>query len=369
MIRMSYFNGMAYLAAFLGVMCFLGVLAFHYPEYLTTPQLREIYTQAQVRALLYTSMLLTGLLAAFALFFSQRKELALLGGITVCTAWLLGGANVPYESPVETGKFYISLDWVLLDLLIIASLFISIEKFFRLNENQRILRRDWQLDLTHYVVNHIFNGGLVFIIYLPATYLQKQFFMASVADFVNSLPVWQQVFSIVVITDLAQYWIHRASHSLPFLWRFHKIHHSVEVMDWLAGSRLHLIDIIITRSLSLIPMVLLGFSVEAINIYLPLLALQSVFNHCNLRFHFNPLRKILSTPKFHHWHHTSQPEHINRNFSVSLPVFDLIFGTYYCPKDRWPKSYGLAHETIKHRYIDQLLSPFLRKQKRPTSSI
>lgn len=363
-IRPGFLNGLAWIGAFLGVMSLLGVIAFHFPEYLSTPQLREIYTEAQVRSLLYIGLLVGGACALVGLLFAQRKGLAALGLFCVALAILAGGSNVAFDSPIRRPAFYLSLDWVLLDLLLIATLFISVEKFFRLKPDQPILRQDWQVDLMHYVANHLFNGGLVFVLYLPAQALRGWLDMGSVAEALSGMNIWLQVLVIYALTDFTQYWVHRAFHHFPLLWRFHKVHHSVEVMDWLAGSRLHIVDILITRSLALIPMTVLGFSNEAINTYLPILALQTVFIHCNLRFDLSPLSKILATPKYHHWHHTAERAHVDRNFAVCLPIYDRLFGTYYCPS-HWPSAYGLANEKIRGGYWAHFVAPFRRAKKSP----
>lgn len=357
-VRNSFLNGMARISAFLGVMALFAVAAFHYPEYLTTPQLREHYSQAQVRTLLYSGLILASILAPIALFFSQKKAHALFGFTCILLAWLAGGPDVSYGEHVRDSSFYLSLDWVLLDLTLIATLFINVELFFRLKKDQGILRRGWQVDLTHYVANHIFNGAIVVVLFLPAQWLAAQLSLNDLQVTVSGLPVIVQVLLILLLTDFTQYWVHRAFHRIPLLWRFHRIHHSVEKMDWLAGSRLHIVDVLLTRSISLIPMVVLGFSNQAINIYLPLLALQSVFIHCNLEFEFWWLRKILATPHYHHWHHTSDEDHLDKNFAVSLPVFDLLFGTFYCPRGEWPAGYGLARSSLKESYLSHLLSPF-----------
>lgn len=349
---------MAYISAFLGVMSILAVTAFHFPEYLTTPTLRDIYEEQHIRAILFAGMVLATILSAISFLWSTKKQLAVLGLICILLAWLAGGADVSLGTGVRQSDFYISLDWVLLDLLIIATLFINLELFFRLKKKQGILRSGWQVDLTHYVANHIFNGGLVFLMFLPSRLLEKQLSPEVLQGFFSAQPLVIQVLLIMLFTDLVQYWVHRAFHQVPFLWRFHQVHHSVEKMDWLAGSRLHLGDILVTRSLSLMPMVLLGFSTEAINIYLPILALQSVFIHCNLEFELRRLQKIVTTPKYHHWHHTSDREHLDKNFAISLPFLDLIFGTYYSPEGKWPEGYGLAGRHIKGNYLAHLLLPF-----------
>lgn len=362
-IRPHFLNGIAWLGAFLGVMGLLAVTAFHYPEYLTTPALREIYDEHQVRGLLYAALVLATLTSLLGLFFSQRKRHALLGTVCVMLAWLAGGADVSYGERVRDAAFYISLDWVLLDLVLIATLFINVELFFRLKKDQGILRRGWQVDLAHYVFNHIFNGAIVFALFLPAQWLAGVLSLEGVRATLSSWPLLAQVLAIMFVTDLAQYWVHRAFHRVPLLWRFHRIHHSVEMMDWLAGSRLHIVDVLLTRSLSLVPMVVLGFSNEAINIYLPILALQSVFIHCNLRFEWPWLQKILATPKFHHWHHTSDADCLDRNFAVTLPLFDILFGTYHSPRGDWPKGYGLAGDKLEERYLAHLLAPFKRNDE------
>jgi sterol desaturase/sphingolipid hydroxylase (fatty acid hydroxylase superfamily) len=358
MVRQSFLDGMAWLAAFLGVMSLLAVAAFHFPEYLTTPRLREVYTEHQVRGLLFAALVLATLLSALALLFSRLKRQALLGLSCAMLAWLAGGADVSYGEQVRDARFYISLDWVLLDLLLIATLFINVELFFRLRKEQGILRGGWQTDLAHYVANHIFNGAVVFALFLPAQWLAGVFSLGRTQAFFGGLPVLVQLVLIYALTDLAQYWVHRAFHRVPALWRFHKVHHSVEHMDWLAGSRLHIVDVLATRSLSLVPMVLLGFSSQAVNLYLPILALQSVFIHCNLQFEFRALQKITATPKFHHWHHTRGPQHLDRNFAVSLPLWDLLFGTYHSPPGEWPRDYGLLRERIPEGYWAHLLAPF-----------
>lgn len=358
MVRTSFLNGMARISAFLGVMAILAVAAFHFPEYLTTPTLREHYQPQQVRTLLYVGLVLATILSATSLFFSQLKLHSAIGLSCVLLAWLAGGADVSYGDRIRDSQFYISLDWVLLDLTLIATLFINLELFFRLKKDQGILRRGWQVDLAHYVTNHIFNGAIVFVLFLPAQWITGQFSLQSLHIFISDLPLLVQVLLIMLVTDFSQYWVHRAFHRVPLLWRFHRIHHSVTKMDWLAGSRLHIVDILVTRSLSLIPMVLLGFSTAAINIYLPILALQSVFIHCNLQFEMLWLRKLVTTPIYHHWHHTSDEGALDKNFAVSLPLMDLLFGTYYCPKGRWPQGYGLAGPPLEERYLTHLLAPF-----------
>jgi lathosterol oxidase len=349
-------TAVSYIAAALGVMAILAVAAFHYPEYLTTPELREVYSEELVRTVLRVGLIIATIAGVLGVLGGQAVRYALAGLACSLLAWIAGGPDVALDGPVRTPSFYVSVDWLLLDLILIATLFLSIERVGRLRPDQPVLRLGWRVDLSHYVVNHLANGVLVVLIAMPARTLGEALDLGAVHDTVAAWPLVMQVVGIMFVTYLAQYWIHRASHRVPLLWRFHAVHHSTEAMDWLAGSRLHVVDIVLTRAGSLVPMTLLGFSNEAINIYLPILALQSVFIHCNVNWPLGALRKLLATPQFHHWHHAEQP--VDRNFAVTLPIFDIVFGTYHCPPGTWPQRYGLGRSPYGESYVAHLLKPF-----------
>jgi lathosterol oxidase len=173
-----------------------------------------------------------------------------------------------------------------------------------------------------------------------------------------------QVVEILVLTDVMQYWIHRAFHRVPLLWRFHAVHHSADFMDWLAGSRLHLVDVAVTRGLTYVPIYVLGFAQAPLVFYVAFVAIQATFIHANVRFRFGPLRWALATPQFHHWHHGAEPEAIDKNFAVHLPLLDLLFGTFHLPGERWPDSYGLSQGTrLPRGYLRQFWWPFSRSAR------
>jgi lathosterol oxidase len=153
---------------------------------------------------------------------------------------------------------------------------------------------------------------------------------------VRSWPAVAQSRPCCTVADLTQHWVHRAFHRVPALWRFHAIHHSAEQMGWLAGSRLHLVDVAVTRGLTYVPIYLLGFADAPLFIYLVVVSVQATFIHANVRFDFGPLKWLIATPQFHHWHHADEPEAIDKNFAVHLPLIDAIFGTMHLPR-RWPR--------------------------------
>jgi lathosterol oxidase len=127
-------------------------------------------------------------------------------------------------------------------------------------------------------------------------------------------------------------------------------------MDWLAGSRLHLVDIVVTRGLTFVPLYVAGFAPGPVFAYVLLVSFQAVLIHANVSWRFGPLRWVLATPQYHHWHHAVEP--VDVNFAVHLPVIDAIFGTFYLPADRWPAVYGVAGNPVPRGYSAQLTYPF-----------
>jgi lathosterol oxidase len=171
--------------------------------------------------------------------------------------------------------------------------------------------------------------------------------------------VWLQVIELMLLADLVQYWVHRAFHRMPVLWRFHAIHHSIRELDWLAGSRLHLVDVVVTRALVVLPAFVLGFSEPALYTWLVIIALHGVLNHVNLRFRMRPLENLVVTPRFHYWHHAVRP--VDRNFAVHFPWIDRLFGTHHLPAGAWPGELGIEGNPVPTGFLNQLFRPFLRE--------
>jgi lathosterol oxidase len=152
--------------------------------------------------------------------------------------------------------------------------------------------------------------------------------------------------------------VHRAFHRVPLLWRFHAIHHSSRDLDWIAGSRLHLVDVVATRSLVFLPLFLLGFQESALSVYLAFVSFHAVFIHANVRFRFGALESFLVVPRFHHWHHSAAAAARDCNFAVHLPWLDTLFGTAYMPEGAWPVEYGIAGDPVPEGYASPMAYPF-----------
>ncbi|HVV71414.1 MAG TPA: sterol desaturase family protein, partial [Verrucomicrobiae bacterium] len=174
---------------------------------------------------------------------------------------------------------------------------------------------------------------------------------------IAALPWLVQFAAIMVLTDLVQYWVHRAFHRVPWLWRFHAVHHSAKSMDWMAGARMHFFEIFALRSLTVIPMYVLGFTDSAMHSYIFVVYLYSTFVHANLGWRFKLIEKLLVTPRFHHWHHGIEAEAIDVNFAVHFPWLDRFFGTYHLPEEKWPSGYGISGHPVPNGYAQQFVYP------------
>ena len=350
------------LSAILGIVGFSAVLCLHFPQYLTYAELRRFYALDYLRAIIHVILVASFLLGSVSAFLRTNKTLSLIGiGFTLAAA-LLGGSKVPVRGEVG-GASWIGLDFFVLNLLLYSAVFVPLERLFALRAAQPVFRRQWLVDLTYFFINSLLIEVLTILTLRPALILFDWARVGWVSTAVGSLPLVAQIPALLLVADFTQYWVHRTFHVVPFLWPFHAIHHSIEEMDWLAGSRLHLVDVIVTRGLVYVPIFVLGFSAQALMGYVLLVAAQATFIHANVRWEFRPLRKLVATPAFHHWHHSAEREAVDKNFAVHTPIWDLLFGTYYLP-GRWPAEYGLCdHRRVPTRWVTQLVYPFVRRSK------
>ncbi len=347
------------LAVTFGALGYGGVLCLLFPDLLTTPEARPLYPMALVRFLIHAFLVAGFVLGALSVLLRRRKTLGLTGIALALAGTLLGGAGVEIGAPV-TGTRALGLDWFLLNLLLLATVFVPLERLFPRLPEQSVFRVGWETDLSHFAVSHLLVQITVLLTMAPATLFFAWAARPAFQAWITAQPIALQAVEALAVADLAQYGVHRAFHEIPFLWRFHQIHHSSVALDWLAGSRLHIVDIVATRGLTFVPLYVLGFAPAAVYAYLVFVSFHAVFNHANVRFRFRALDWILVTPRFHHWHHAAHPEATNRNYAVHLPLIDRLFGTAHLPDGRWPDVYGIAGNPVPEGYLPQLAYPLRR---------
>jgi sterol desaturase/sphingolipid hydroxylase (fatty acid hydroxylase superfamily) len=244
-------------------------------------------------------------------------------------------------------------------ILVLLLIFMPLERLVPNRREQRILRRYWVNDTVYLVFNPILIG-LGYVALVGAMMVGARAVVpGSIGAAISGLPLWVQTVGAIVVADVGFYFAHRLLHAVPFLWRFHSIHHSIEELDWLAAHRVHPLDQIFVASCSMVPVFALGFSTPAVVIMGFVYLLQSHLIHSNVRIGFGPLRWLVASPLYHHWHHA----HGNRqvNFAAHLTYLDWIFGTLHLP-DQMPERLGID-DPVPADYLRQLAYPVLPAAK------
>ena len=348
------------LSAFFGLLSFGAVVCLHFPQLLSSPDLRPYYPMALMRLVIQAIIGAAILFGVASAMLRRKKVLALTGILFALLASLLGGASVPINQDLHNGPA-LGLDWFLLDILMMTLIFSPIEVLWPAYPQQSVFRSGWLTDIVYFLSTHLPIQITTFLILLPATQLSSVLNVPAVANAVGHLPWIVQFFLAVLVADLAEYFIHRAFHKVPFMWRFHAIHHSSNSLDWIAGSRSHIVDDVAVRGFILIPMMCV-FSHNMLVAYLFFVNIHATWAHCNFGPTVKWLEPLLIQPRYHHWHHTSQPEAIDKNFAIHFPWIDKMFGTHYLPEGKWPDHYGLHNEKIPAGFWGQTFYPLTRKK-------
>jgi len=171
-------------------------------------------------------------------------------------------------------------------------------------------------------------------------------------------PVWLQVIQIYLLADFVSYWSHRWFHG-GRLWPFHAVHHSSRDLDWLSSVRVHPVNEFGARLCQAVPLLLAGYDPLAAGSAPLFFTLYAILLHADVNWTFGPLRYVIATPVFHRWHHSRDAAARNKNFAGLFPLWDLLFGTFYLPRERMPSNFG-TDEPLPASFSGQILYPFQR---------
>lgn len=339
-----------------------GGLCVRFPGVFTVSELHTVYNHIPYRLILQGFLVVSFLFALLSLALRQKRTL----GLTALVGTLFGIFLIQTGEPTSLGSstpYYLGLDWFVLNIFFTGAIFIPLEKLFPQVQQQGLFRIEWREDLFYYFVSSLLVQVFTYLSLWPALTIAHNTEWTSLRSAVAAQPFWLQVLEIMFLTDFMQYWIHRLFHQIPWLWKFHAVHHSAKAMDWMAGARMHFIEIVVLRGFTVIPMQILGFDTSAIQIYILIVYVYSTLLHANIRWSPQALSGVLATPRFHHWHHGIEKEAIDVNFAIHFPLFDKVFGTYHMPKGEWPSGYGIGGHPVPLGYVKQFLYPFASKKK------
>ena len=246
-------------------------------------------------------------------------------------------------------------------LVLLAVIFLPLERLFALHP-KKFFRKALAQDVGYYFISGLVPGLLLAVPFSVLALGGHALVPHAMQEAISAWPLWQRVFAGLVVGEIGFYWGHRWTHEIPFLWRFHSIHHSAEHIYFLISARAHPIDNVFTRLCGLIPVYVLGIAtpltpaggtVSAVLVLI--MTIWGFFIHANVRWRLGPLEWLIATPGFHHWHHTLG-EQRDCNYSPTLPWIDRIFGTYHLPRNQWPAAYGIGAR-LPDSLVGQLLYP------------
>jgi sterol desaturase/sphingolipid hydroxylase (fatty acid hydroxylase superfamily) len=248
--------------------------------------------------------------------------------------------------------------YICLYLLGISIIFILLEANFR-SIKSSIFRKEWLIDVCFY-----FGQALIwnsFTVYILGIFFDQIDFewLKNFQIFVKEQAFWLQIIEVILLSDFLIYWGHRIQHRYDFLWRFHRVHHTAETVDYIAAFREHPIDNIYTRGLETLPAILLGFDLNLIAGYLTFRGLWALFIHSNVSIRLGFIEILLGSPHLHHWHHELEMRG-KCNYANLSPLMDILFGTYYSPRNA-SMQFGIE-DNIDRSYIGQLLEPLFPKK-------
>jgi sterol desaturase/sphingolipid hydroxylase (fatty acid hydroxylase superfamily) len=264
--------------------------------------------------------------------------------------------------------WYVNYFW----WLVILSLVVwGLEILFPWRKDQAIIRKDFWLDAFYMFFNFYIFKIIIFFAFSSITEAfftdllggdLKRFALLDISSF----PAWSQLLIFFVATDFIQWFTHVMLHRFEFLWRFHKVHHSVEQMGFAAHLRYHWMENVFYTPMKYIMVMLIGgFTPEQAYIVFYLAIAIGHLNHANLNWGYGPLKYIFNNPKMHIWHHAyalpSERKH-GVNFGISLSIWDYIFRTCYIPSNGRDIKLGFnGLEKFPKTFLSQLISGFSRK--------
>ncbi|NQY66512.1 MAG: sterol desaturase family protein [Flavobacteriales bacterium] len=238
-------------------------------------------------------------------------------------------------------------------------------------KKQKAIRRDFWLD-GFYMFFNVFLFSLIAFNAIGNIGVQLfNDFLAAfgieniVALHIETLPTWSQLLVLLLVADFSGWWIHRLLHRVPFLWEFHKLHHSVKEMGFAAHLRFHWMETIVYRTLQYIPLAIIGFGLDDFFVVHMFMLLIGHLNHANIKLNYGPLKYIFNNPTMHLYHHAKKvPNRYGVNFGLTLSLWDYIFKTDYIPEESGDVELGFdGDDEFPENFTDQVIYPVRSKRR------
>ena len=253
----------------------------------------------------------------------------------------------------------------------ISLFFLVLERIFPWRK-QKLLRKSILTDTIYLVFNaHYLNIAIetvqIFILLKLNDYVKINDYLSIFdIELISGQSFIIQFIILFFTHDFIQWLIHVSLHNIPVLWKFHKIHHTIEELDWIGNFKFHWFEIVVYKSILYFPLAFFGYNSNVLFWFAVFSTAQGHFNHSNLKMSLGPLRYFFNTPVMHVWHHNLllKKEEKTVNYGINLSIWDWIFNTAYMPKNKHPKKIGIIDKNkIPKSFIRQELYPFIRFKK------
>ncbi|WP_339814899.1 sterol desaturase family protein [uncultured Imperialibacter sp.] len=264
-------------------------------------------------------------------------------------------------------------------LLLVSAFFFILEWVKPWRKDQSRFRKDFWLDF-FYMFFNFFLFSL--IIYNAVSNSVVNLFNDALAVIgINNLlafevmkwPMWSHLLIGFVVRDFVQWWVHRLLHRSPWLWEFHKVHHSVEQMGFAAHLRYHWMENVVYRTIEYIPLALIGIGLRDFFIIHIFTLAVGHFNHSNIKVPLGPFKYFFNNPQMHIWHHAydlPRERGYGVNFGITLSIWDYLFKTDYIPYDGRDIKLGFPGvEQFPHDFVGQNLHGIVPEHKKDKASV
>ena len=262
--------------------------------------------------------------------------------------WILSYGQIHLELATTVPMIFIMLTCFLL------------ERTFPYDINWKPDGTDWGVDTLHLILFQTIIPKAFKIVFM----LLVLHFLPNNIEFIHGVwphhwPLLIQGLMMLFISDFFRYWIHRFCHTFPFLWRFHAVHHALKKLYWLNTTRIHPGEKILQLIWEVGPFICIGVSKEVIALHLVLYGMNGFLRHSNIDMRFGVLNYVLATNELHRWHHSRIIQESNANYGSDTAMWDLLFGTFFWPKNSKVEAIGVINENYPENFKGQMEAPLV----------
>lgn len=286
-----------------------------------------------------------------------RRALSWIAWPLLVAVWIGSAIAFARTAPPEMlGSFLGAASLTMIVVLVLLELVLPFRPDWAIRGDRDIGR-----DLGHYFLYTQVGGLTAQLLFVggAAALLSQAGLEGGLGLWPAQSPVVVQVLLVIVLGDLLEYWTHRLSHGVAWLWPLHAIHHSPVRLSTLKAGRHHILYFWARGIVAWLPLLILGAQGEIILWQVVALGTTGILSHANVDFRIPAwVQKLVVTPGYHRIHHSIDSREGNSNFAVVLPVWDMLFGTYIDPTKFAAREVGMQDDPIPRAFLAELLSPF-----------